>query len=97
METGSNPASDRPILKSTAKLSAPESSLTFRGWNYITTSIIFHLATLPSPTNLNGSVCFNTRYGVILIDRDWLVKKHPSQKITTMLITLKVKGIGASN
>ncbi len=96
VETGPSPSSARPILKSNAKLSAPGSGLAFRGWNYVTISITFDLATLLSPTDPDGSVCLDTGFGVTLVDRDWLTKKLPSQKINTMPVPLKVRGIGAS-
>ncbi len=95
-ETGPSPSSARPILKSTAKLSAPGSGLAFSGWNYVTTSITFDPAALPSPADPDGSVCLDTGCGVTLVDRDWLTKKLPSQKISTMPVPLKVRGIGAS-
>ncbi len=95
-EMGPSPSSARPILKSTARLSAPGSGLAFRDWNYITTSITFDPAALSSLTDPDSSVCLDTGCGVTLVDRDWLTKKLPSQKISTMPVSLKVRGIGAS-
>lgn len=95
-ETSPSSSSTRPILKSTAKLSAPGSGLAFRVWNYVTTSITFDPAALPSPTNPDGSMCLDTGCGVTLMDKNWLIKKFPSQKISTIPVLLKVRGIGAS-
>lgn len=95
-ETGSDPPSPRPILCSAAKLSTPGSSLAFRGWSYATTSITFDPALLPAISNPDTSICLDTGCGVSLVDKTWLAKKHPSQKISTMPVPLKVRGIGAS-
>ena len=95
-ETGLDPASLRPIFCSAAKLSAPGSGLAFRGWSYATTSITFDPALLPAISDPDTSVCLDTGCGVSLVDKIWLAKNHPSQKISTMPVPLKVKGIGAS-
>lgn len=95
-ETGSYPSSPRPILCSAAKMSAPGSVLAFRGWSYATTSITFDPALLPAISDPDTSVCLDTGCGVSLVDKTWLAKKHPSQKISTMPVPLKVRGIGAS-
>ncbi len=95
-EMGPSPSFARPILKSTARLSAPGSDLAFRGWNYVTTSITFDPVALPSPTDPDGSVCLDTGCEVTLVDRDWLTKKLLSQMISTMPVPLKVRGIGTS-
>lgn len=50
---------------------------------------------MPFLTNLNNSVCLDIGYRVTLVDRDWLAKKLSSQKIITMPVLLKVKGISA--
>ena len=95
-ETGSDPPSPRPVLCSAAKLSAPGFGLAFRGWSYATTSIIFDPAILSAISNPDSSACLDTGCGVSLVDKAWLAKKHPSQKISTMPVPLKVRGIGAS-
>ena len=95
-ETGSDPPSPRPVLCSTAKLSAPGSGLAFRDWSYATTSITFDPAILPAISDPDTLVCLDTGCGVRLVDKAWLVKKHLSQKISTMPVPLKVRGIGAS-
>ena len=96
METGSSSSSTRPILKSTAKLSTSGSGLVFKNWSYVTTTITFDLTTLLSLTYPNGSIYLDTGCGVTLIDRNWLAKKLSSQKISAMLVFLKVRGVGAS-
>ncbi len=95
-EMSSYPSSLRPILCSAAKLSAPGSGLAFRGWSYATTSITFDLALLPAISDPDTSVCLDTGCRVSLVDKTWLAKKHPSPKISTMPVPLKVRGIGAS-
>ena len=95
-ETSSDLPSSRAILCSTAKLSTPGSGFTFRGWSYATTSITFDPAILPVISNPDTSVCLDTGFGVSLVDKAWLAKKHPSQKVNTIPIPLKVRGIGAS-
>ena len=95
-ETGSDLPFPRPILCSAAKLSAPGSGLAFRDWSYTTTLITFDPALLPAVSNPDTSVCLDTGCGVSLVDKTWLAKKHPFQKISTMPVPLKVKGIGTS-
>ena len=95
-QTGSDPPFPRPILCFAAKLSALGSGLTFRGWSYTTTSISFDLALLPAVSDPDTLVCLDTGCGVSLVDKTWLAKKYPSQKISTMPVPLKVRGIGTS-
>lgn len=93
---GPSSSSARPILKSTVRLSALWSGLAFKDQNYVTISITFKPAALPSPTDPDNSVCLNTSCGITLVDRDWLTKKLLSQRISTMPVPLKIRGIGAS-
>lgn len=51
---------------------------------------------MSSHTNLNGSIYLDTSCRVTLVERDWLTKKLPSQKISRMLVLLKVRGISTS-
>lgn len=95
-EMGSDPSSSRPVLCSAAKLSAPGSGLVFRDWSYVTTSITFDPAILPAISDFDTSVYLDIGCEVSLVNKAWLAKKHPSQKINTMPVPLKVKGIGAS-
>ena len=95
-ETSSDPPSSRPILRSAAKLSALGSGLAFRGWSYATTLITFDPEILRAISDPDTSVCLDKGYGVSLVDKVWLAKKHLSQKINTMPVPLKVRGIDAS-
>lgn len=92
----SKPPFPRLVFCSPAKLSAPGSSFAFRCWSYATTSITFDHVIFPAISNLDTLVYLNISSGVSLVDKAGLVKKHPSQKISTMLVPLKVRGIGAS-
>ena len=96
METGPSPSSARPILKSTATLTAPGSGLAFRGWSYATTLITFDSAILLAVGYPNTLVYLDIGCGVSLVDKTWLARKRVSQKISTMPVPLKVRGIGAS-
>lgn len=77
-------------------MSAPSSSLAFRGWNYVIISITFNSAVLPSFTDHNSLVCLDIGYKVTLLDGNWLAKKLFSQKISTMTVFLNVRDIGTS-
>ena len=94
-ETGSDPPSSRPVLRFVAKLSVPDSGLAFKGWSYVTTLITFDPAILTAISDPDTSVCLDTGCGVSLVDKAWLAKQYPSQKINTMPVPLKVRGIGA--
>lgn len=86
----------RPIFISMANLSTSGSGLIFRRQSYATNSITFDLALLLASGNHNSSICLDTSCGVILVDRTWLIKKYLAQKISTILVSLKVSGISAS-
>lgn len=95
-EKGLGPSSTRPILKSIVKFFAPGSGLIFRGESSLTTFITFNPTALLFLTDPNGWVCLNIRCGVTLVDKAWLAKKLPSQKISRMPVFLIFKSIGAS-
>lgn len=63
------------ILYFKAKLFILGSGPIFRKWNYATPSIILNLRILPVICNSKCSVCLNTRYGVNLVVKIWLMKK----------------------
>lgn len=42
------------------------------------------------------TACFDTSCGVTLVDKHWLSKRLPNQKINTISLLLKVRGIKAS-
>lgn len=79
-------SSARPVLKSTAKLSAPGSDLTFKSGSYAITTIIFDLAAFPWLVDSDNLVFLDTRCKVTLVDRFWLAKKFLSQKISVILV-----------
>lgn len=97
VETGLDPPFSRPVFHFVAKLSAPGFGLAFRGWSYTTTPITFNPAILPAIGDPNTLECLDTGCGVSLVDKTWLAKKYPSQKISTIPIPLKVRGIGVSS
>lgn len=51
---------------------------------------------LPPSSDLNSTTCLNTSYELTFVDQDWLLKRLLQQKISTISISLKVRGIGAS-
>ena len=95
-ETSAEPLSSRPVLRFAAKLSALGSGLAFRGWSYITTLITFDPMILPAISDPDTLVYLDTGCGVSLVDKARLAKKHSFQKISTMPVPLKVRGISAS-
>ena len=95
-EIGSDFSSARPNLKCIAKLSVPGSGLPLRDWSYVTTSITLDLTASPSLIDTNSAVCLDTGCGVTLVDRTWLARKLSSQKISAMLVLLKIRDIDAS-
>lgn len=50
---------------------------------------------LPSASNFELTACLNIGCEVTLINKHWLLKHLPVQKISTMFILLKVREIGA--
>lgn len=74
----------------------PNSSLVSKKSSYATILITFDPAILPFSSNLNSSVYLDTSYGVIFVDKAWLAKMFFSQKISRILVLIKVRGIGAS-
>ena len=70
--------------------------LVFRGWIYATAPITLTPEHLPSYSNLDSIACLNTRCEVTLVDKAWLLKRLPMQKINTMSTPLRVRGIGSS-
>lgn len=68
----------------------------FRGWTYATIAVTLAPEHLPQNSDPDSTACFDTGCGVTLVDRHWLLKRLPGQKINTMSTSLKVKGIGAS-
>lgn len=65
----------------------------FRGWTYATTAVTLAPEHLPQSFDPNLTACLNTGCEVIFVDRDWLLKCLPGEKINTMSTSLKVRGI----
>lgn len=51
---------------------------------------------LPLESDTGVTACLDTGCGVTLVDKDWLLRQLPDQKIKEMSTPLKVRGIGAS-
>lgn len=82
-----------PIIKFVAKLSAPGSGLAFRGCSFAPAVVMFDPALPPIKSNSYSLVCLNTDYRVTLVNRIYLLKNAPNQKINVMPVLLKVRGI----
>ncbi len=89
-------ASAIPIIPSKTVHQSFSSGLAFRGWTYATATVTLAPDHLPPDSNLKSTACLDTGYGVTLVDKNWLTKNLPTQKISTMSTPLKVRGIGAS-
>lgn len=94
--SSAQPSSSIPIVMSKAIHQSLGSGLGFRGWTYATASITLTLEHLPPSSDPDFTACLDTGCGVTFVDRDWLLKRLPHQKISTISILLKVRGIGAS-
>lgn len=85
-----------PIIASKAVHQSFGSGLAFRGWIYATATITLTPKHLLPDSNPESIACLDTGCEVTLIDKSWLLKHLPTQKINTMSTPLKVRGIGAS-
>ena len=72
------------------------SSLAFQGWTYATTVVTFVLQVLPLESDPSATACLDTGCVMTLVDKDWLLRQLPGQKIKEMSTPLRVKGIEAS-
>ena len=72
------------------------SGLAFRGWTYATTLITLNPEHLPPDSNPDSTACLDIGYGITLVDKAWLSKHLPMQKVNTISTPLKVRGRGAS-
>lgn len=89
-------SSSIPVIISKAVHASLGSGFGFRGWIYATTAVTLAPEHLPQSSDPDSTVCLDPRCGVTLVDRHWLLKRFPGQKINTMSTSLKVRGIGAS-
>ena len=72
------------------------SGLAFQGWTYANAAVTLVPRVLPLKTNPSATACLDTGCGVTLVDKDWLLRQLPHQKIKEMSIPLKIRGIGTS-
>lgn len=70
--------------------------LAFNGLTYAIALITLTSKHLPPDSNLDSTTCLDTRCGVILVNKTWLSKCLPMQKINIMSTPLKVGRIRAS-
>lgn len=94
--SSTQPSSSISIIMSKATYQSLGSSLGFKGWTYATASITLTPEHLRLNFDSDSIACFDTGCGVTFVDRDWLLKRLPYQKICTISTLLKVRGIGAS-
>ena len=85
-----------PIIASKAVYHSFGSGLAFKGWTYATATITLTPEYLLPDSNPELIPCLDTRCGVTLVDKSWLSKHLPTQKINTMSTSLKFRGIRAS-
>ena len=90
------PNSPIPIITSKSVVPAMGSGLAFRGWTYATPVVTFLPQVLPLESYPSATACLNTGCGVTLVDKDWLLRQLPNQKIKEMSTPFKVRGIGSS-
>ncbi len=88
-------ASAIPIIPSKAVHQLFGSGLAFRGWTYATATVTLAPDHLPPDFNPESIACLDTGCGITLVDKSWLAKNLPTQKISTISTPLKVRGIGA--
>lgn len=85
-----------PVIVSKAVYTSLDLGFRFKGWIYGTTTVTFALEYLLQSFNPNFTASHDTGCRVTLVDRHWLLKHLSDQKIDTMSIPLKVRGIGVS-
>ena len=90
------PNSPNSIITSKSVVPAMGSVLAFRGWTYATAAVTLLPQVLPLESDPSATACLDTGCGVTLVDKDWLLRQLPYQKIKEMSTPLKVRGIGAS-
>lgn len=72
------------------------SGLAFRRWIYATAAVIFVSQVLSLESDPSATACLDTGCGVTLVDKAWLLRQLPHQKIREMSAPLKVRGIRTS-
>ena len=89
-------SSSIPVVASMAVHQSFGLGLAFRGWTYTTTVITLNPHRLPQDADPESIAHLNTGCGVTAIDKSWLLRQLPGQKISTMSTPLTVKGIKTS-
>ena len=90
------PSLSIPVIVSKAVHTSLRLGFSFRGWTYVTATVTLAPESLLQGSDSDSTACLDTGCGVILVDKHWLLKRLPNQKISTMSNPLKVRGIGAS-
>lgn len=90
------PSSSIPVIVSKTVHTSLGSGFSFRGWTYVTAAVTLAPEHLPQGSDPDSTACLDTSCGVTLVDKHWLLKRLPNQKISIMSTPLKVRGIGAS-
>ena len=72
------------------------SGLAFREWTYATAAVTLVPQVMPLDSDPSATACLDTGCGVTLVDKDWLLRQLPDQKIKEMSTPLRVREIGAS-
>lgn len=85
-----------PIIISKSMASAMGSGLALQGWTYATAAVTLVPQVLPLESDPGATAYFDTGCGVTLVDKHWLLRQLPDQKIKEMSTPLKVREIGAS-
>ncbi len=85
-----------PVITSKAIHQSFGSGLAFRGWTYATALITLTPEHPPPDSDPDSTAYLDTGCGVTLVDKAWISKRLPMQKVNTMSTPLKVRGIGAS-
>lgn len=88
-------SSSIPIVVSRAIYVSLGLSLRFKDWTYITIAITPTPEYLPQISDPNSMAYLDTGCKVTLVDKYWLLKHLPNQKINIISTSLKVRGIGA--
>lgn len=68
----------------------------FKSWTYVTSAITLALEHLLQSSDPDSITCLDIGCKVILVYRDWLLKRLPTHKINTISTSLNVRSIGAS-
>lgn len=76
-------------------MSAIGSDLASRRWTYTTVAITLIILVFLFKLDPSTIACLDTGCAVTLIDKVWLLRQHPQQKIKEISIFLKVRGIGS--